>query len=94
MSAISVPTGAGHMRRRSNAQAFRAEDEGNKGKEKRKALQFPKGGCPDTADKLTEFGLRNSLLCQARKAKAAGKEYADLVKQAAAIAPLTRKEAV
>lgn len=88
-----APQGAAHMRRRSTAQAFRAEDIGAKGPEKRRALNFPKGGRKDPS-KPCDFGKRNKLLCEARVRKAAGIDYAEIVAQAAAIAPLTRREAV
>jgi hypothetical protein len=130
MTAKIAPTGAAHMRRRSNAQAFHAEDDALKGPEKRKALCFPKGGRKDKTTP-SDFGKRNKLLCESRNLKervailnghiarydelltaepsnienlekrastvadrdSTSASIAACLKQAAAIAPLTRREA-
>ncbi len=86
----AAPTGAAHKNRCAKAQGNRVEDE--KGRKARAALINPEGSWRKrTPGETTKFGLRNALICKARRAITKA-DATNLINQANAIAPLTAKE--
>lgn len=81
-------SGNAHTNRKSRFQAWKAQDDKQDGKAKRRALANPPGTTSDTKSK---FGKRNAHLCAARVSNVE-EERRSHVSKANEIAPLTRRE--